>query len=896
MVHSPGVQGCRRGACAASIHPVAPKVSRARAQGKVGLWLLVLAALAGCDDPAGTTGAGCQPASSSIRAAFSLADGDTLRLSAVVLDQEGKSFEQLPAGVQLRWSTSDSAVATVRDGLVSALRRGSVRVDARAGDAAASTAVTVIPVPTAMTIIGGAEQSAPTGTQLADSLAVRVVDRHGEAIAGIEVGWMVSAGGGSLDPLRSITDATGAARTAWRLGDGGSQGAEARLPTRTEISRAFHATVLVEEPEKPKEPEPQPEPQPEAPTITGIAPDTLRPGQTAVLTGKGLDAVSRLTVAGVAVTIQERTPTGVTFVLPARSMLPCIPTGEASLVVEAPTGSASRAHPLSVPAQQALGVGESLVLPTTIDGRCFELAGGSHYVLSIFNASTAPSARAAFRLRGAVATTSPAADRARSVALRSPAGRRARSPRAPQAVRVAARAHAQLLERNRTVAKKLLPSRAETRQAAERSVSRFTASVAPAQGDTLTLRIPAVGSADLCNNFTEVRARVAHVGTRGLVLEDVNAPLVGTMDNEFRALGEEFDTLMYPLVRDFFGDPLAFDPLLDNNGRIMMLFSPVVNAMDGIAGFVFPGDGFDRAECASSDQGEIFYARVPTRAGSDFNSDTPANWLRSMRSTTVHETKHLASYAQRYASGATSLEEVWLEEATARIAEELWAREVFGYGQRGNVDYTASLFCEVRPTFSACTGKPYVMGKHFAGLYDFYGSPEQLTPLGAAAPDDWTFYASGWLLVRWALDHATQSEAAFLGALAREPRLTGVANLSARTGKSWEAMLADWSLALLLDDLPHFSPVRPALSFPGWNTHDVFAGMAEDFPNLYPQPFPLAVRGLSVGNFAVEVPEVRGGSAALFELRGTGRQLLELHGSGGGEPTSTLRIAVARVE
>ena len=871
-------------------------MSRARACGKVGVWLLVLATLVACDDPA-------RPARVPTRIelhprSISLADGDTLRLSAVVLDQEGKPLEPLPAGAPLEWSTSDSAVATIRDGLVSALRRGSVRVDAQAGDAAASAEVTVFPVPTAMAIVGGAEQTGPAGTQLAAPLAVRVVDRYGEGIAGVEVGWVVTAGGGSVDPERSLTDAVGVARTAWRLGDGGSQRAEARLPNWTEISREFGAGVLVDKPEEPGEPgEPKPEPKPEAPTITGIAPDTLRPGQTAVLTGSGLDAVSRVVVAGVAVTIQEQTATGVTVVLPGRSSFPCLPTGDAFLVAEAPAGSASRAHSLSIPAQQALGVGESLVLPATIDGRCFELAaGGSHYVLSVFNASTAPGARAAFRLRGAGAANAPAADRARSGALRSSVSRRARSSGMPEAVRVAARAHARLLERNRAVAKMLRSGRVEKRWTAERSFSHSAGTVVPVQGDTLTLRIPSVGSADLCNDFTEVRARVAHLGTHGLVLEDVNAPLAGTMDNEFRALGEEFDTLMYPLVRDFFGDPLAFDPLLDNNGRVIMLFSPVVNAMDGIAGFVFAGDGFDRADCASSDRGEIFYARVPTIAGSDFNSDTPPNWLHSMRSTTIHETKHLASYAQRYASGATLLEESWLEEATARIAEELWAREVFEYGQRGNVGYAASLFCEVRPTSSACAGKPYVMGKHFAGLYDFYGSPEQLTPLGAAALDDWTFYASGWSLVRWALDHATQSEAAFLGALTREPQLTGVANLSARTGKSWEAMLADWSLVLLLDDLPDFSPVRSTLSFPAWNTRDVFAGMAEEFPAVYPQSFPLAVRGLGVGSFTAEVPEVRGGSAALFELRGSGRQLLELQGGGGGEPTSTLRIAVVRVE
>jgi ABC-type Fe3+-hydroxamate transport system substrate-binding protein len=57
----------------------------------------------------------------------------------------------------------------------------------------------------------------------------------------------------------------------------------------------------------------------------------------------------------------------------------------------------------------------------------------------------------------------------------------------------------------------------------------------------------------------EITTRTVYVGTRSIIREDVAAPLAGTMDEQMRAVGREFDETMFPLLTESFGNPLALD-------------------------------------------------------------------------------------------------------------------------------------------------------------------------------------------------------------------------------------------------------------------------------------------------------------------------------------------------
>jgi len=310
------------------------------------------------------------------------------------------------------------------------------------------------------------------------------------------------------------------------------------------------------------------------------------------------------------------------------------------------------------------------------------------------------------------------------------------------------------------------------------------------------------------------------------------------MDSVFAAVGQEFDAKDYAELRADFGDPLVLDSLLDGSGKVTMLFSPVVNGF-GVAGFVTDCDFYPESIAPSSNTTEIFYGPVPTQAGSGFAGYTVDRWRWFIRSPVMHESKHIASYAAHLTTGAP-LEDVWLEEASAVLAEELWARSFYNATWKGHTTYAQSLYCDVRPT--TCIGHPYSVFNAFAFFFDYGQHHQRLTPLGPTSGSDASFYGSGWALLRWAIDQYAASESAFLRALTQEATLTGTANLSARTGHPVPEMLSDWFMAWTMQDLGGVTGQPTQLSFPSWNLPDIFAGMYHDFPLDFVAPFPAAPR------------------------------------------------------
>jgi hypothetical protein len=191
-----------------------------------------------------------------------------------------------------------------------------------------------------------------------------------------------------------------------------------------------------------------------------------------------------------------------------------------------------------------------------------------------------------------------------------------------------------------------------------------------------------------------------------------------------------------------------------------------------------------------------------------------------------------------------------------------------------------------------------MMYKVFDALYDYYANSDNLTPIGRIQANDFTFYGSGWSLVRWAIDHRAADEAAFVRALVAGPE-TGIANLEARAGRPFVEMMSDWTMASMLDDYPGLTTSRPELRLPSWNARSVMAGLNQLSPSTWQSPFPLTARILSQGNFTRDVPALRAGTAAFFDVTVTNAalpQLLELQNATGGAPAASLGVAVVRVQ
>lgn len=685
-----------------------------------------------------------------------------------------------------------------------------------------------------------------------------------------------------------------------------------------------------------------------APKITAVT--ALVAGAPAIVTGSGFAGSiggNAVLVEGIPATITAATTTQLNITLPVGGWA-CEPERPAFIQVNANNEIGVAKATLRVANQRALAVGQSVVVSSASEVRCNELptTGGS-YLVTVYNPARVMSGNSAtFTLRGlpSIARTSAAsalvatADataaatagvtataESRTLPRRAPAFPAIGSPRFArwQELATTQRAnntHASVMERSLAFARSAGSPVAALRRLRASSELATPSSAGPAHqvtqlGAISSLKIPNLDAPNFCTANIAIGARTAWVGKHAIIVEDTassinNTPtLRGQLDSLYAQVGQEFDTVMWPILTANFGSPLAMDQRLSRTGKIVMLFSQRINAMasGGVAGFVVSCDFFPTSQAPSSNVGEYFYAIMPTSTAAGIGAGTRDSWLRGIRSTIIHEAKHITAFGERIARNA-DFEELWLEEGTARHAEELFARGIYGVPWKGNVGYQASVYCDVRPTSVSapqCAGRPVLMLRHFDALYQFLQGPEPYSVIGRVAAGEGTFYATSWSMVRWMADHYATSESAFLSSLVQSSS-SGVANLEARTGKGWEEMFGEWAQMLFADDYPGVTFANTRLRFPTWNLRDQFRGMCVDFgpcqnpantQNFYPLEFPLVPHPLSFGTFSETTSFLNAGSFSAWSLTGSqaAPQLLEVRSVGGGEPPSQLRIAILRV-
>jgi len=154
---------------------------------------------------------------------------------------------------------------------------------------------------------------------------------------------------------------------------------------------------------------------------------------------------------------------------------------------------------------------------------------------------------------------------------------------------------------------------------------------------------------DSFGKYSMLTVRTVYVGAHCIVVEDSTSSLMGTIDTAYAHIGTEFDNTVYPMLTQNFGNPLAMDQSTDQNGRIVMLFSPKVNTeYPGVLGFVDACDLFSEDVCPSSNQAEVFYAIAPTKLGQDYTKDELSWWRWQIRQVIAHETKHIVSNVERF--------------------------------------------------------------------------------------------------------------------------------------------------------------------------------------------------------------------------------------------------------
>ena len=787
--------------------------------------------------------------------------GGTLALSAEVRDQAGMAI----TGKTVTWATANAAVATVSNaGVVTGIGPGTAAISASADSKTGSTNVSVTQVPVfAVTIT---PLAAPTVAGETTPLTVVVRDEQGNELVGRKVTWSSSVSlVATVDALGRLVASSPGATTITAASEG--------------VSGTLAVTVTAPAGSI-------------VPTIESIAPATLAPGATATLRGTGFLGVANttVTISGVTAAVLSTTPTEMMIAVP-RAGLACRSTQPVPIVVATVGGMATVDQPLAVARARSLAVGESFVTGASGDIGCNELSAGGSYIVSVFNGATSTSGTVRFELRGsaggALASRLPAGGE--TIAIAEPARSIART-----AASATEQEHLQHLDADRAVLERLgAPRRARLAP----SFSRAAMPPVPLiVGDLAPIKFHYNSCS--ASGVTPVTARVVFVGAHSVVLEDTTSALAKKIDADLIAIAQQFESISYPLLLNF-GNPLARDASTDGNGRILVLFTPRVNALaSNILGFVAACDLYPVSQDPSvegSNEAEIFYARTvtDTSAGSTSLSGR-SQWRRQMPATMIHEAKHIASYAERLSRGATQFEQVWLEEATAQIASEMFGRAIRGNTWRGDATYRQTLYCEARPTEAGCAGGVIAMSNHFSFLSDYLQLFETKSILSGAEDSD--IYGSAWLFTRWLLDtYGGSDEGAFLRRLVQTASLTGAANVEAVSGKPFSQLFAEFTLMLAADNVPNVT--GPNVE-PSWNLPDIFEGLAEI--GAAPQA-PLAMRQSTGGALSVSGRNVKGGSAVLMRIGPLApgvTQLLELKStlSAPLAVTSSVGLGVVRVE
>ena len=132
-------------------------------------------------------------------ATSSVYPGATQQLSATAYDDAGRQMAIDPAS--LKWSVSDSKIATINDGTATGVAKGSAIVVARSGNKQATASVNVLPSPAATVVVALSASTLEVGQTAQGTTTVS--DANGVAVSSPTVAWQ------SSNPAIATVNATG---------------------------------------------------------------------------------------------------------------------------------------------------------------------------------------------------------------------------------------------------------------------------------------------------------------------------------------------------------------------------------------------------------------------------------------------------------------------------------------------------------------------------------------------------------------------------------------------------------------------------------------------------------------------------------------------------------------
>ena len=647
--------------------------------------------------------------------------------------------------------------------------------------AACSSPSAVVFPPLEAVVAGGDSQYGTVGQTLGSPL--RVVVRTISAKLpqeDVDVFWEVVQGDALLaDVATTVTDSTGSTEMRVRLGSSTGEVMVRATVQNQNLPSAIFQLFTVDRPE-----------------LDGVSPGAASPGESITLTGSNFSADPDQNVvlfSGVRGLVSAASETELTVEVPL-----CMPARGVAVSVQLGV-VASGTVALSVgPGGELVSLQVGDFVDVADDGglTCLGLpGGGAGYLTVVYSASTVGGATHSYQMRGlssaAPLETTLVEGPARPIVRTGPV------LDAQSAWDVALRELEAELTGQRPP---------PLRQRPPGGQQLGPAMVVPALGERRTFSV-FEGRGD----FAQVTAVAQLVGSEAVLFVDENSPAAGYTQADLQLFADRFDEVIHPAITNVFGATSD----LDENDRVVILFTPVVNALTPrgasgfVGGFFF---GLDLLEGEGSNRGEIFYTLVPDAAGQFSDARSKDLLLDVTPAILAHEFQHMVHFNERMLQlGAESTEAAWLSEGLAQFAEEVAALEYEKSGDASSADLFRS------------------------GTRDrsrrYLARPDTVSLILTTGEGSLAERGADFLHVMYLED---QMGTDLLRRLTRTTR-TGVDNVETETGRDWGNVLADWWSAVYLDG-------------PG----------TESGPRVYPDvdlrgflgnPFPLDAGALGAGDF-----------------------------------------------
>ena len=416
--------------------------------------------------------------------------------------------------------------------------------------------------------------------------------------------------------------------------------------------------------------------------IESITPAVLIEGQVATIVGSGFSTIpseNAVVVDNMVANILSASTTVLSITVPTSD---CLPRRFADLTVS--RGNSQDTESVTVQPDGILGltVGQGL---TSTEANCLHLTEqgpGTSYLIGVLSTFESPAALSSATLRARAATAPMTAKSSHAAARASGTSTLSSLPRAvpgrasvvaPRPIRRPGQGPLHTLERARkkdAIWRKFL----RLREALSVDKTRTTRAP-PAGGTAAPLNVGDVinlKTGTECTGGPATDAIVRHVGTDAVWLEDLSNPSGGFDLEDYALLDQLYTDDITPSLTQYFGSTLD----VDSNGQILILVTKSVNEEEGVLGFVWGGDLLSAAECANSNEAEIFYGKAPDPAGEFGPASSKADLLQFYPALVAHEVTHIIQFSQDFFGSS------WEFEGGATLAELLVGPIVGGHARQ----------------------------------------------------------------------------------------------------------------------------------------------------------------------------------------------------------------------